>query len=101
MRHERTEPVKHERWTCDRCDKDLPGEPNTFAAFGGQSPIQGDENFWTVARVHLCQACMDLAVTFLVGPSLRKALETPEQLNVYTRYEPEVPWRVKIGFRGQ
>lgn len=93
--------MKHEKWTCDRCEKDLPGEPMTFVAFAGMSPLGDEANrgLWALAHVHLCQACMDQAVAFLVGPSLRKFLETPRRLGPHSTYEPETPWGVKVGVK--
>lgn len=92
--------MKHESWYCDRCERKLQGEPQRFAAFASISPLDRDKReAWVDVRVHLCQDCMDAAVKFLVGPSLRNHLETPRQLNAYTRHESEVPWRVKVEFK--
>ena len=90
--------MKSERWTCDRCEGKLPGEPLVYAGIIGPPLIEGGGPHMTT-RVHLCEGCMNAVVAFMVGPSLRKHLETPRQLNAYSRYEPEVPWTVRVRFK--
>jgi hypothetical protein len=92
--------VKVVTWTCDRCETPLPGEPFPKLAAVRPSLLESEDKAetWHDVKVHLCQYCMNEVMKVAIGPALRKHLETPQQLNAYSRYEPEVPWSIKVSF---